>query len=127
MRKLTSLMVGAVIAAASLAATTTPASANPGVRNVRYGDTSQGVRCVQHALNKWNVSFGRAANLAEDSVFGDATLREVKYFQDDQGLDADGVVGPRTGNYLLWELSNGIPPWQWLDPCKYEVPSLNTW
>jgi peptidoglycan hydrolase-like protein with peptidoglycan-binding domain len=31
-----------------------------------------------------------------DGVFGDETMHDVLSFQNDQGLDADGVVGPST-------------------------------
>ncbi|MEV7021732.1 peptidoglycan-binding domain-containing protein [Kitasatospora sp. NPDC093558] len=127
MRKLTRLFASAVVTAAALTTAATPASADPGVPNISYGDHAHGVLCVQHALNRWNVSFGRDSHvIGEDSWFGNDTLREVKFFQDQQGLDADGIVGPRTGNYLLWELQNHLSPWLWLDGCKGYVPSLKS-
>jgi len=48
------------------------------------------VRQLQAALNKAGYS------VDTDGLFGDGTERLVKAFQNDQGLAADGIVGPAT-------------------------------
>ncbi|MGW6919142.1 peptidoglycan-binding domain-containing protein [Kitasatospora sp. NPDC054939] len=114
---------GSTLAAASallLALAAPTATANPNARYIRYGDSGRAVQCVQHALNEWNYDFNRPSDLAEDGVFGKNTLNMVKYFQGIQGLDADGVVGPRTGNYLVTELEHLV--W-WMD-CGGYIPTL---
>ncbi len=116
------LRVGAVAAAAALllGVAAPAAMANPSARYIRYGDSGRAVQCVQHALNEWNLDFNRPSDLAEDGVFGNDTRNMVKYFQGIQGLDADGVVGPRTGNFLVTELEDLV--W-WMD-CGSRIPTL---
>ncbi|GAA5004472.1 hypothetical protein GCM10025734_42800 [Kitasatospora paranensis] len=46
------------------------------------------------------------AALTEDGQFGPATKNALVGFQQQHGLQADGVVGPQTGSSLL---SNGDP------------------
>ncbi|SDT83363.1 Putative peptidoglycan binding domain-containing protein [Streptomyces sp. TLI_053] len=97
------------------------ATANPNARNIRYGDSGTAVRCVQLALNMYFEETRRYGHSLEvDSVFGANTLKEVKYFQDLNGLDADGVVGPRTGNYLDNEISDGVL----FGFCRSYIPTL---
>ncbi len=58
--------------------------------------TGAGVVRLQHILN--NLSVGP---LDEDGQFGPKTEAAVKSFQTNQGIPADGVVGPRTWTDLL--------------------------
>ncbi|GAB7184147.1 hypothetical protein ATKI12_3978 [Kitasatospora sp. Ki12] len=83
------------------------ASAQPGARYVRYGDRGSAVTCVQLALNHWNSNRGPGLphpelGLDVDGQFGGETLRVLKAYQSAQHLDADGVVGPDTGDLLYW-------------------------
>ncbi|MFD0278962.1 peptidoglycan-binding protein [Kitasatospora sp. NPDC127111] len=82
------------------------ASAQPGLRYVRYGDSGAAVTCVQLALNHWNSSRPGLPHpemgLEVDGRFGGETLRVLKAYQSAQHLDADGIVGPRTGDLLYW-------------------------
>jgi len=60
------------------------------------GSSGEAVLEVQRALN--SRGFGP---LTEDGVFGPLTSTAVKGFQAQNGLDADGLVGPRTRATLL--------------------------
>lgn len=76
---------------------------------------------MQLALNMYFEETRRYGHSLEvDSVFGANTLKEVKYFQDLNGLDADGVVGPRTGNYLDNEISDSVL----FSFCRSYIPTL---
>ncbi|MEV6973875.1 peptidoglycan-binding domain-containing protein [Kitasatospora sp. NPDC093806] len=81
------------------------ASAKVGARNIRYGDRGSAVTCVQLALNHYNSTRSMPhpeMALSVDGQFGGETLRVLKAYQSAQGLDADGVVGPNTGDRLYW-------------------------
>lgn len=54
------------------------------------GDSGRGVRRLQRAL----ASLGY--DVTADGAFGPATTDAVRAFQEDAGLEADGVVGPET-------------------------------
>lgn len=60
------------------------------MKTLKPGDKLPEVTVLQTALNK----FG--ANIKEDGVFGKFTENAVHQFQDDHGLESDGVVGPVT-------------------------------
>ncbi|AJA48424.1 hypothetical protein CPAST_c23540 [Clostridium pasteurianum DSM 525 = ATCC 6013] len=62
---------------------------------VSYGDTGFPVRCIQEGLNNLGYNCGYV-----DGVFGSNTLTQVKRFQHDNGLVADGLVGPNTYDVL---------------------------
>lgn len=60
-------------------------------RNMRYGDSGTDVAQVQKMLKKLGYYRGKT-----DGYFGPYTERALKRFQADQGLQVDGIVGPRT-------------------------------
>lgn len=62
---------------------------------VQFGDFCSAVSDVQASL----ISEGYDAG-GIDSSFGSSTLRAVQRFQSDNGLFADGVVGPQTASAL---------------------------
>jgi N-acetylmuramoyl-L-alanine amidase len=57
----------------------------------QQGSEGGAVREIQQLLKNWGYYSG-----AVDGVFGEQTEKAVKYFQEANGLEADGVVGPRT-------------------------------
>lgn len=61
---------------------------------LRFGDRGPDVRRLQEQLNS------KGANVEADGDFGEKTQDAVKAFQEQQGLTADGVVGPKTSAAL---------------------------
>ncbi len=59
---------------------------------LRKGDGGDAVVQIQQALN----TKGAGPKINEDGVFGSGTVKAVKAFQQKNGLDADGIVGPST-------------------------------
>lgn len=55
------------------------------------GSTGQVVNQIQTRLKNWGYYTGKV-----DGVFGSLTQKAVRYFQQKNGLTADGVVGTRT-------------------------------
>ncbi|MER6097487.1 peptidoglycan-binding domain-containing protein [Streptomyces sp. NPDC001728] len=96
------------LAVVSLAGT---ASAVPSAPYVAYGDQGDGVRCVQAAV-VW--SHTSSARLEEDGIWGDRTQAGVLDFQRAKlgSSQADGVVGPNTGDKMLAVLGQ--------NPAMYE-------
>ena len=91
------LLSATAVAVTGLAGT---ASARPGAPYLSYGSQGEGVKCAQIAVN-WANAF--PVNLAEDGIWGEQTQWGVVAFQrwklgDSQ---ADGVVGPNTGDRML--------------------------
>ena len=70
----------------------TPELGLPTLWNGIYGDT---VRALQALLKGYGYS------LTVDGIFGPKTKNAVECFQEDNGLDADGIVGPLTWAKLL--------------------------
>jgi peptidoglycan hydrolase-like protein with peptidoglycan-binding domain len=62
--------------------------ANPVLKN---GSKGEAVTGLQSQLQRLGYDLGDA-----DGVFGRRTADAVKQFQRDQGLAADGIVGPQT-------------------------------
>ena len=67
---------------------------------VRQGDRGENVRYIIASLNLARRVFNSLPELVNDGVFGNATASAVREFQRLTGLDADGVVGPLTWEYL---------------------------
>ena len=57
----------------------------------RRGSTGSTVRQIQTTLKNWGYYSGEA-----DGVYGSQTVEAVKYFQQKNGLTADGICGPAT-------------------------------
>ncbi|MBQ4343667.1 MAG: peptidoglycan-binding protein [Erysipelotrichaceae bacterium] len=72
---------------------------------VRYGSQGENVRKVQSALNTINQANGTLTTLTVDGVFGAQTEAAVRAFQSQNGLAADGIVGPATWNGINSSLS----------------------
>lgn len=63
--------------------------------SLRRGSTGDKVRQMQTKLLNWGYYKGSV-----DGIFGSATEAAVRYFQRQNGLTADGVVGPATAAAL---------------------------
>lgn len=77
-------------------------NAYPGTVTKRGTRASARVRKIQErlaALGYKNSS--RTRPLVADGDFGAATLNAVKQFQSDSGLEADGLIGPKTWDALF--------------------------
>ena len=57
----------------------------------RQGSSGQTVVTIQTKLKNWGYYTG-----AVDGIYGSATVKAVKYFQQKNGLTADGICGPAT-------------------------------
>ena len=73
-----------------------------GGKILRQGDKGDTVKALQRLLN------AKGAGLSVDGDFGPGTASAVKRFQAANGLDADGVVGPKTGASLSSSSSKSI-------------------
>jgi peptidoglycan hydrolase-like protein with peptidoglycan-binding domain len=58
---------------------------------VKSGSKGETVKMLQKLLKDWGYNPGPV-----DGIFGPKTLKAVKQFQTDLGLDVDGIVGPKT-------------------------------
>lgn len=67
----------------------------------RYGSRGSEVSAIQTKLKRWGYYNG-----AIDGIYGSETLKAVKYFQQKNGLTADGIAGTRTLNALGITTSN---------------------
>ncbi|MCQ2565078.1 MAG: peptidoglycan-binding protein, partial [Clostridia bacterium] len=76
---------------------------NPSSFTLRQGDRKSAVLFLQRLLLSYLYPI---TNL--DGVFGTETLNAVKLFQSENGLTADGIVGPRTWNSLLNNIGRKI-------------------
>ena len=63
----------------------------------KRGTTAEGVKNIQRRLNE----LGRIPELVVDGIFGGGTDAAVKWFQGNNGLAADGIVGNKTWRRLL--------------------------
>ncbi len=67
---------------------------------IRQGDRGDNVRYIIASLNLARRVFNTLPELQNDGVFGNATSSAVREFQSLLGLEADGVVGRNTWDYL---------------------------
>lgn len=74
------------------------ASSVSGLPKLSKGSKGDTVKAVQILLTVYGYSCGSSGI---DSSFGPATEKAVKAYQKDMGMDADGVVGPKTWAKLL--------------------------
>ena len=70
---------------------------------LRRGSRGDDVSAVQKRLKQWGYYSG-----AVDGIFGYATERAVKWFQEKNGLVADGVVGEKTAAAMGLRLSSAV-------------------
>lgn len=75
-----------------------PATSNVNFPELSVGSNSEWVRVLQTVLINRDCDCGKRG---VDGDFGGATLEAVKKFQRENGLVADGIVGPKTWNKLL--------------------------
>ncbi|MFF8319008.1 peptidoglycan-binding protein [Streptomyces bobili] len=65
--------------------------------NLRYGNTGEGVKTLQRALN---LCYG--TGLAADGSFGPATRTALRSVQGRIGAGVDGIYGPETRDKMAW-------------------------
>ncbi|GHH80842.1 peptidoglycan-binding domain-containing protein [Kitasatospora indigofera] len=94
-------VAGAAALAATLSTGTAGASSGAAWIGDGYPNTPQGVWCVQHLANHVARQQGRAT-VAEDKLWGPRTKAQVQWFQSFVGVTPDGIVGPFTGDNLLY-------------------------
>ncbi len=68
---------------------------------IATGLTTSQIRTVQTKLKNWGYYKG-----AVDGIYGSQTRAAVKYFQRNNGLTADGIVGSKTAKALGMSLSS---------------------
>ncbi|MBQ9922863.1 MAG: peptidoglycan-binding protein, partial [Clostridia bacterium] len=79
---------------------------------VSFGDAGTNVRYIQRILNEISNVYSRIPKVSEDGEFGAATQRAVISFQQQFGLNADGIVGRATWdelNSVYRQIQNGFP------------------
>lgn len=70
---------------------------------LRRGSTGDDVAAVQKRLKQWGYYSG-----AVDGIYGYGTERAVKWFQEKNGLTADGVVGAKTAAAMGLNLKSTV-------------------
>ena len=70
---------------------------------LKRGSTGDDVSAVQKRLKQWGYYSG-----AVDGIFGYATERAVKWFQEKNGLTVDGVVGAQTAAAMGLNLKSTV-------------------
>lgn len=118
-------LVAGTLAALVVAPAT--AQANPESDPIRYdGQRGQSVWCVQEGLRRYAGFTG-----AVDGVYGPQTRQAVINLQKVFGLQADGIVGQRTGEairtmfYLDGPPSYIEPKLFWEANCQPWVPTVS--
>ncbi|MEV8529014.1 peptidoglycan-binding domain-containing protein [Streptomyces sp. NPDC052000] len=66
-----------------------------------YANNSKAVWCVQHLINDVARNNNRAT-IDEDSIWGPQTKDQVVWFQNFVHVQPDGIVGPFTGDNILY-------------------------
>lgn len=84
------------------APSSTPAAAQPPTTTLMPGNSGRQVKRLQRALAQLGYSPGRI-----DGNYGPATESALKRFQRANGLQPDGVLGPKTLNALKEKLAAG--------------------
>ena len=80
----------------------------------KYGSWSQIVASIKEGEKGWRAFALQSAlravgrSLATDGDFGPATLKQLKTFQGNNGLTADGIAGPATQARLLQRVSHTV-------------------
>lgn len=64
-------------------------------RTIYWGNQGEDVKVVQDKLLRWKYYDGRV-----DGIYGAATYRAIRRFQEKNGLKVDGIVGPSTAKAL---------------------------
>jgi hypothetical protein len=77
------------------------------LRTLRRGTNGPEVRDAQERINWWTPPYG--PKLTIDGVFGPATEKAVRDYQEGHGLDVDGVIGSNTWGslYMRMQLFRG--------------------
>ncbi|MET8629560.1 peptidoglycan-binding domain-containing protein [Kitasatospora sp. NPDC004669] len=130
-RKITTTSAGLAAAGVLLVTAVPSAQAATGQPSLRQGSSGLGVACVQWEENQF-FDDPRTA-IAVDGDFGPATYNLTLSYQSAFGLQADGVVGPRTGGVIANAIQttlNTYPGanyrfWQgyWLSDCYGALPT----
>jgi len=68
---------------------------------IRRGESGDAVFIIQRSLNEIAKNYPAIPTVAEDSVFGEATERSVRTFQQIFNLTPDGIVGQATWNKMV--------------------------
>ena len=112
----------AVATCAALVAMTSGAAQASQGPVIGYGATGQGVKCVQDAMG-WAWDNGLIdTNPSVDGIYGLTTKKAVEQFQAAVELKVDGIVGVRTGDAMIADMSAaGIDGW--VDDCKPYIPN----
>ena len=100
-----SAVIASATATPKVTATPKP-TATPAIpdRSLRSGDTGNDVKTLQKRLNELGYGIGQA-----DGLYGDATKRAVRDYQEDQGFDADGIAWPGVWTALFPEDAAELP------------------
>ena len=70
---------------------------------LKRGSSGEDVSAVQKRLKQWGYYAGSV-----DGIFGYATERAVRWFQEKNGLTVDGVVGPQTAAAMGLNLKSTV-------------------
>jgi hypothetical protein len=92
---------GAALLAVGLSAGSAAASSDASLIGDGQPNNTHGVWCVQHLINDVAKQHGRAT-VDEDGAWGPRTRDQVVWFQELVGVRDDGVVGPFTGDNVLY-------------------------
>jgi hypothetical protein len=126
------MAVATAVAAGSLVMTATPsAGAATGLSYLREGSYGAGVACAQWAANTYLDPQYPKVPIAVDGSFGTKTKAQIIWFQEQEDLQQDGVVGPNTGNAIMSVINRYIhydgdlKIWKgyWLSDCFSHVPT----
>ena len=61
---------------------------------------------MQLLLKKYFENKGVSKNIIIDGIYDQGTINLVKDFQEDVGLDPDGIIGQKTYNQLILEIES---------------------